>query len=74
MHQKEKTGKLVLKCRRVSGITKLHFPAKDEVGGLTIILTPSNLLLNLLVDTNKKHLRQSHLMLKQIQGSKINFN
>jgi hypothetical protein len=42
MHQKEKTGKLELKCETGLGGSKLRFAAKDEVGGLTIILTPSN--------------------------------
>jgi hypothetical protein len=42
MHQKERTGLLVLKCLMEHGGIKLRFPAKDEVGGLTIILTPSN--------------------------------
>jgi hypothetical protein len=39
MHQKEKTGKLELKLGMI-GITKQHL-IKDEIGGLTIILTPS---------------------------------
>jgi hypothetical protein len=42
MHQKERTGLLALKClMEHGGIKQLRF-SKDEVGGLTIILTPSN--------------------------------
>jgi hypothetical protein len=42
MHQKERTGLLALKCLMEHGGIKLRLQAKDEVGGLTIILTPSN--------------------------------
>jgi hypothetical protein len=42
MHQKGKIGKSELKCQTGHGGNKLRFPAKHEVGGLTIILTPSN--------------------------------
>jgi hypothetical protein len=42
MHQKERTGLLALKCLMALGGIKLRLPAKTEVGGLTIILTPSN--------------------------------
>jgi hypothetical protein len=42
MHQKERTGLLALKCLMEHGGIKLLCVSKDEVGGLTIILTPSN--------------------------------
>jgi hypothetical protein len=40
MHQKEKTGKLELKLGH-DWYNQAAFASKDEVGGLTIILTPS---------------------------------
>jgi hypothetical protein len=42
MHQKERTGLLALKCLMVTWWNQAAFASKDEVGGLTIILTPSN--------------------------------
>jgi hypothetical protein len=42
MHQKERTGLLALKCLTGHGGNQAAFVSKDEVGGLTIILTPSN--------------------------------